>query len=130
MIARLSQDEAALLPVAIDLMRRSDRYAETEPQLARQYSRQAYELGQHSEELRRSIVQERIRMIVRNSDQHRIGQVLNAAQRRRARWQRRLKRAGVVLVLALTASFMSPAPVNELPDQSRTLAVRILSAPL
>ena len=129
MVAMRSDDEAACLQVAIDLLERSDTYAVTEPRLARQYARQAYELGQRSRRLRDSIVQERIRMIVRHSDQCRIAKILDSVPLSEGSRLRRKKKAGIMILLLLAASFLNSTPVSELPDQRVKLAARLVSAP-
>ena len=74
----LSDDEAAYLDVAIGLFGQSDAYAVTEPNLSRQFARQAYEMGHLSPRLRELIAHERIRMIVQDSVQGRIMEALDA----------------------------------------------------
>lgn len=125
-----SDDEAACLQVAIDLLDRSDAYASTEPRLARQYARQAYEMGRRSRRLRHSIVQERIRMIVRHCDQCRIAENSDATLLRQSGPLRHVKKAGFMGLLNLAGSLFSSTPVSELPDQRVTLAARIINAPL
>lgn len=125
-----SDDEAACLRVAIDLLNRSDAYAATEPRLARQYARQAYELGRRSRSLRHSIARERIRMIIQHGDQCRIAEISDAVPLRRSDRLRHVKKAGLMGLLILGGTLLSSTPVTELPDQRVTLAARIINAPL
>lgn len=125
-----SDDEAACLQTAIDLLERSDAYAVTEPRLARQYARQAYGLGQRSSRLLHSIAQERIRMIVQASDQYRMKTILDAAQLPKGARLRHGKKAGFMILFLFAASFVTATPVGEPPDPRVTLATRIINAPL
>ncbi len=125
-----SDNEAACLQVAIDLLGRSDACAAIEPRLARQYARQAYELGRRSRRLRHSIARERIRMIVQHSDQCRMAEILDAGPLRQSDRLRHVKKVGLMGLLTLAGSFFSSTPISELPDQRVTLAARIINAPL
>ena len=117
-----SDNDAACLQVTIDLLEKSDAYASTEPRLARQYARQAYELGRRSPRLRHSITRERIRMIVQHSDQRRIAENSDAVPLRESDPLRHLKKAGFMGLFILAGSLFSSTPVSELPDQRVTLA--------
>lgn len=129
MAATLSQNDDALLQIAIDLLIRSDTYAEAEPRIARQYARQAYELGQHSQELRRSIANERIWMIVQRCSRRRIANSRSLLPQSRVAWLRHI-RSTVVLLLFLAASLVISTPVSEIPDQQLTQTARLVNAPL
>jgi ribosomal protein L18 len=125
-----SEDGSACLQVAIDLLERSDSYAATEPRLARQYARQAYELGHRSRSLRRLIAQERIRMVVQNSDRCRITQILDDVPTSQNSRLRYAKKAGLMILLILAASLLSSTPVGDLTAERVNLAARFIDAPL
>lgn len=130
MVSMLSDNEVSCLDVALDLLQRSDAYAASEPRLSRQYARQAYELAALSPELRESIVQERIRMIVARSGQRRIADALDGVARSGGGRHRRLKQAGLMMSLLLAALLLHSKPVVEPADQRLQLAARIVEAPL
>lgn len=125
-----SDDEAACLSTAIDLLERSDAYAVTEPRLARQYARQAYGLGRRSPRLLHSIAHERIRMVMQQSDRRRMEKILNAVQLPKVARLPHGKKAGIMIFLLLAASFLTATPVGEPTDRRITLATRIINAPL
>lgn len=122
--------EADRLQAAVDLLERSDAYAVTEPRLARQYARQAYALGQRSRWLRHSIARERIRMIVRDSNQRRMDKILDAVPLSQSVQRRHGKSVALIVLLLLAGSLLTATPVGELSDQRVTLAARIINAPL
>lgn len=125
-----SNDDAACLQLAIDLLERSDAYVVTEPRLARQYARQAYGLGQRSQRLRHSIARERIRMIVQDSNQRRMEKLLAAVSLSQSVQLRHGKSVALIVLLLLAGSLLTATPVGELSDQRVTLAARIINAPL
>lgn len=130
MASALSEDEAACLDVAVGLLRRSDDYATTEPQLSRQYARQAYEMGRLSPRLSEAIAQIRIQMIVRNSGQSRIFKAMTATSFSGGGGLRRPTKAGLLIASFLAALVLYSTPTVKAPDQRVKLAVQLVNAPL
>ncbi len=125
-----TEDDSACLQVAINLLERSDIYAATEARLARQYARQAYELGHRSRNLRRSISQARIRMIVQHSNRCRMAKILDGLPVPQSGRPRYAKKACLMIILLLASSLLSSTPAGDPADQRVTLAARIIDAPL
>ncbi len=123
-------NEADRLRVAVELLERSDIYAVTEPRLARQYARQAYGLGRRSQWLQHSIAQERIRMIVQESNQRRMEKILNSVPLSQSAQLRHGKSVALIILMLLAGSLLTATPIGELSDQRVTLAARIINAPL
>jgi len=131
MASALSEHEVACLDVAVSLLRRSDAYAASEPQLSRQYARQAYEMGCLSPRLTALIARVRIQMIVQNCDQHRMVDVENVTSSFAAgNGLRRLTKAGLLISSFIAALVLYSTPTVKAPDPSIKLAIQTLKAPL
>ncbi|MGI9437759.1 MAG: hypothetical protein ACR2Q4_23510 [Geminicoccaceae bacterium] len=130
-------DEDKLLEIAVDLLERSDRCSPTDAHLSRQYARQAYQLGVHSQQLRRLITEERVRMIARRMQSRSADLVakglasVRVANVNRIWTPPRATRLGLVIIAILLSTLGAPTPTNETTTQQKAMVeARFAAAPL